>query len=201
MVAPELKLAGRDEARSAAVPRGAGVRFQPLPPELSHRMSLCSDADTARGMFFNGVLQVVKSACGEDARNRCLLATGEDSFVDVFMYPVKSFLPMAWAAVRELGVAEADGLRRLGRQSAADFFSSMSGKTLIALAGQNPRRLAGTIPAAYKAAVSYGDRQITWTGDRACKLVVKRDFMPHPYHEGVVAAALEAMGGKSVKVV
>ena len=39
-----------------------------------------------------------------------------------------------------------------------------------------------------------------FVSDTECIFKVRRDFMPHPYHEGVFLAVLRALGCKDVKV-
>ena len=55
-------------------------------------------------------------------------------------------------------------------------------------------------PTAYKTAVSYGARETVVTGETSCIFKVRRDFMPHAYHEGVFLAVLRALGCKDVVV-
>ena len=58
----------------------------------------------------------------------------------------------------------------------------------------------GNLHAGYRAAVSYGERGVNWTGDKTGVFFMKRDFMPPAYHEGTLQAAIEAVGGKQVEV-
>ncbi len=175
----------------------------PLPVELDKRLSMSSPSDTARGMFFNGALSAVRAVVGEPAVKVCTDIAGQVKFVDFFTYPVAKFLKLAFKAVElmQLTCGGADAaFHRLGRQAVDDFLSSASGKTLLAIVGRDPRRLLGSVPGAYRAAVSYGTREVTWKGPKSCHLSFKGDFMPASYHEGVLQAGVEAMGGKEVVV-
>ena len=89
-------------------------------------------------------------------------------------------------------------LRKIGEQSTRDFLSSMAGKTAILLAGGSEKRLLGQVPSSYRAAVSYGERALTWTGPKSGILIIKNDFMPPAYHEGVILGVLEAAGVRGV---
>lgn len=174
-----------------------------LARDLEKRLSLATKEDTARGMFFNGVVGAVRTLGGEAAVERCLTASGEKRFVDFFNYPVAAFLRLAYVAAQVMGpqFGGFDGaLRRMGTQATTDFLGSMAGKTLLLLAAESPKRLVGNLPAGYRAAVSYGERGVSWTGEKSGVFFMKRDFMPPAYHEGTLQAAIEAVGGKQVKV-
>ena len=81
-----------------------------------------------------------------------------------------------------------------------DFLATAVGKTLLMLAGSDPRRMMNSLGAGYKTAVSYGTRAVTWKTQMSCVFAMRRDFMPHPYHEGVLLQVLTAIGGKQVQV-
>ncbi len=171
--------------------------------DLEKRLSLATREDTARGMFFNGVLDAVRTLGGEEAVARCLEASGEKKFVDFFNYPVSAFLKLAYSAAEVMGPRYGGfegALRRMGSQATTDFLSSTAGKTLLLLAAGSPKRLVSNLHAGYRAAVSYGDRGVTWTGDKSGIFTMKRDFMPPAYHEGTLQAVIEAVGGMQVKV-
>ncbi|WP_370640428.1 DUF2378 family protein [Myxococcus sp. XM-1-1-1] len=174
-----------------------------LARELEERVSLATRDDTARGLFFNGVLGAVRVLDGEAAVQRCLAAAGEKKYVDFFNYPVEAYLRLAFTAAQvmgpKLGGFDA-ALRRMGVQATTDFLSSAAGKTLLLLASNSPKRMLGNLHSGYKAAVSYGERGVTWTGDTSGVFSMKRDFMTPAYHEGVLQAVIEAVGGKQVRV-
>ena len=55
-------------------------------------------------------------------------------------------------------------------------------------------------PAAFKSAVSYGERLMEFTAEKRARYTVKRDFMPNSFHRGVIVAALGATDARNVKV-
>ncbi|RKH54528.1 DUF2378 family protein [Corallococcus aberystwythensis] len=174
-----------------------------LSQDLEKRLALATPDDTARGMFFNGALNAVRNLGGDAAVEKCLAVVPEKKFVDFFNYPVAGFLKLAFTGAQlmgpQLGGFDAM-LRKMGTQATTDFLSSAAGKTLLLLAGDSPKRLVTNLPTGYRAAVSYGDRSVEWTSDRAGKLLMKRDFMPPAYHEGVLHAVIEALGARGVQV-
>lgn len=175
----------------------------PLFQELEERIALATPQDTARGMFFNGVLDAVRAELGDAAAERCRQASGEKRFVDFFSYPIVAFLKMNRVALELMapqhGSPEA-ALRHIGRQNITDFFSSAAGKTLLVLAGTDARRVMSNAASAFKTAVSYGERTMVWTGATSGRLEMRRDFPPVPYEEGLLTGTLELMGVKNVYV-
>jgi uncharacterized protein (TIGR02265 family) len=162
-------------------------------PSLEQLLAVATPEDTCRGMFFNGMLEAVRSLGGEDARARCHALAGDKKFVDFFSYPVTDFLKGVFTATDllgpKLGGREAV-LRQLGQRAAEDFLGSTVGKTMMALAGSEPHRLLASFPKSYRASVSYGERSVERLGDRQGRLVARRDFLPLSYNEGVISAAM-----------
>ncbi|MFT3838726.1 MAG: TIGR02265 family protein [Myxococcaceae bacterium] len=171
--------------------------------DLAQRLALATPKDTCKGMFFNGVLLATERLINVDARKGLFAKAGGKKFVDFFNYPISDFLPLAFNAVELLLPKEGSweaGFRRLGRQATDDFLATAVGKTLLLLANDDARRLMSSLPSGYKTAVSYGERQVVWSAAKTCTFKMRRDFMPHPYHEGVVEQVLQAVGANEVKV-
>lgn len=173
--------------------------------DLKHRVSLATPADTCKGMFCNGLFQAVERSKGEAGVEELKEAAGGRKFVDFFNYSIAEFLPLAWVAAELVGGGRSPaqletGIRSLGRQATDDFLGTAVGKTLLLLAGSDPRRLMNSLASGYKTAVSYGTRTVSWLGPTRCVFAMRRDFMPHPYHEGVLQQVLTAVGGKQVQV-
>lgn len=174
-------------------------------PDFAARLEQVTPGDTAKGMFFNGVLDAVAKLVGPEAPAICLASAGEKrKFIDFFNYPIGTFLYLAFTAVElmaQAGGTHDDGFFRLGAQATSDFLGTGVGKTLLLLAGRDPGRLLAALPGAYKTAVSYGERKAEAMGKGRYRLTVRRDFMPGKYHEGVLDAVVRAMGIQDVKVV
>jgi len=172
------------------------------PADLQRRIAATTPGDTVRGLIFNASFQVIREMGGGAAVEECDPA-GTGSRVDFFAYPAADYLRLAWAAANRLepkaGSAE-KVFFALGRRSGSGVLSSTLGKTLVTLSGMDPRRLIGFTAAAYRATVSYGERTVAWKGERHAHVTFRRDFMVPPYHCGVFTGAVEAVGGKNVKV-
>ena len=162
-------------------------------PSLEQLLTLATPEDTCRGMFFNGMFEVVRSLGGDDVRAKCHAVVGDKKFVDFFSYPLAEMLKATFIAADllgpKLGGREAV-LNQLGRRATEDFLGSTIGRTLMALAGREPHRLLASLPNSYRAAVSYGERSVARLGDRQARMMARRDFMPLAYNEGVLTAAL-----------
>ncbi|MDC0711128.1 DUF2378 family protein [Stigmatella sp. ncwal1] len=174
---------------------------------LAHNIALSTPENTARGMFFNGTLEAVRRMAGDDVARRCREATGERKHVDFFSYPVASFLRLCLAVVENVGPRLGgceQTLRWIGEQSSRDFLSSMAGKTMLLLAGGNMKRILSQLPSSYRAAVSYGERTLTCTqeptGGGTGRFVIKNDFLPHAYHEGILRGLLLEAGARTFQI-
>ncbi len=173
--------------------------------DLQQRVALANSSDTCKGMFLNGLFQAAQRARGPGGLETIKKVAENRKFVDFFNYPIAEFLPIAWAAAELVGggrtpMALETGVRELGRQATDDFLATAVGKTLLMLAGSDPRRMMNSLGSGYKTAVSYGTRSVTWKTPQHCIFAMRRDFMPHPYHEGVLLQVLTAIGGKQVQV-
>jgi uncharacterized protein (TIGR02265 family) len=172
--------------------------------QLRHRMAMAGPSDMTRGIFFNGALDVARALGGSEAADRCQYVLGEKHFIDFFNYPVVDLLRMSLEMIRVVGAHTggcAGVLRRLGMQNARDFLSSASGRTMLLLAGNNPRRLLNQLPTSYHTAVTFGERRVLWSSqDRQGLFVVKQDFMPPAYTKGLLQGMLEAVGARGVHV-
>ncbi|MFY0567635.1 DUF2378 family protein [Archangium lansingense] len=167
----------------------------PVPaPGLEHLLSLVTPADTARGMFFNGLLDAVRSFGSEEVRAKVLAAAGDRKFVDFRSYPVSDLLKAIYTATDLLGprMGGRDAiLHRLGRRATEDFLHSTVGKTMVALAGTDPHRLLSNFPNACRASLSYGERSVEKLGDKHVRMMARRDFLPMLYIEGILTAVVE----------
>lgn len=167
------------------------------------RQAQCTPQDTARGMFLNGMLESIRKLAGDAVAKRCLEASGQERLVDFFSYPASlqlQFLSVAMPAlVMRCGSYEM-ALRQLGRNSVMDFLGTTAGKMLLTLARKDPKRLVDSLPSAHKVSVSFGTQVVEWMGPKQGRVILKREFMPHAYHAGVVEMLLELGGATRVAV-
>ncbi|WP_224372496.1 DUF2378 family protein [Hyalangium versicolor] len=165
---------------------------------------MAGPTDTARGIFFNGALEVARAFGGGETADRCQQIIGEKRFIDFFNYPVADLLRMTLEVVRTVGPHAGGGagvLRRMGAQAARDFLASAPGKTMMLLASGSPRRLLNQFPTSYRTAVSFGERRVVWSaGERSGLFIAQRDFTPPAYTKGLLQGVLEVAGARNVNV-
>jgi uncharacterized protein (TIGR02265 family) len=171
--------------------------------DLEQRVALATASDMVRGASLLGMLEAVKARVGEAGARQCLEVGGEARFVEFFNYPVGPYLRMNEVAARVLapecgGWEEAQ--RLLGRRATVDMMRSAAGRALQLVSRGETRRLVSSLPAAYRAVVNYGERSVVWEGPSRGRVIMRRDFMPCAFHEGVLRAVLEGMKVEGVEV-
>jgi uncharacterized protein (TIGR02265 family) len=128
---------------------------------------------------------------------------GKGTRTDFFSYPVSEYLKAAWNAADRLEtrLGGVDAVwTELGRRTVTGFLSSVLGRTIFAIAGRDPRRIVSAGPSGYRSAVSYGERTVEWRGEKAARMVFRRDFMVPAFHRAVMQAALEASDARNPRV-
>ncbi|WP_158502205.1 DUF2378 family protein [Vitiosangium sp. GDMCC 1.1324] len=171
--------------------------------DLQHRSELATPQDTARGLFFNSVLESVRALGDATSVARCQDALGGQTFVAFFNYPVAQLLRLTQVAMRELsgwyGGPE-NAARALGRKATADFMRSAVGNAVRMMAGKDVKLFMNSVQSVYRMAAGHGERLVEWHGPRRGHLCVRRNFMPVAYHEGVLEELLARYELKDVKV-
>lgn len=166
------------------------------------RMVHIGPQDTARGLFLNGTLESIRLLGGDRLAKNCRDACGQERFENFFNYSISMQLRMLSLAIPALMTRWGSCdmvLRQLGRRSAMDFLESSAGKMMLTLAQKDPKRMLNSIPSLYRASVSYGTQSVEWTGPKSGRVILKREFMPHAFHEGLVDLLLEMAGASGVR--
>lgn len=186
----------RDPSPQAGAPRD----WTWEPQRLS---TLATPQDTTRGLFFNSMLESVRSLGDAVALARCQEALGGQSYVAFFNYPITQLLRLAGTAVQELsgryGGPE-NAARMLGRRATADFLSSAVGNAVRMMAGTDIKLFLSGVQTVYRMAASYGERKVEWYGPASGHLLMRRNFLPVEYHEGVLEQLFTHYTVKNVKV-
>jgi uncharacterized protein (TIGR02265 family) len=170
--------------------------------DFERRLAECKDADTTRGLNFNRLFDMVRDHLGDETARMCD-PQGKASRTDFFAYPVAEYLKAAWNAADQLEprLGSVDAVwTELGRRTVTGFLASVLGRTIFAIAGRDPRRIVSAGPSGYRSAVSYGERTVEWRGERAARMVFRRDFMVPAFHRAVIQAALEASDATNPRV-
>ncbi|HEX8822545.1 MAG TPA: TIGR02265 family protein [Archangium sp.] len=183
---------------------GSGRAPDAWAQELTRRQALATPADTLRGMFLRGTLEAIRELGNEALVKRCREACAHENFVELFNYPVQLQLQIMAVALEALAVKHGsceEALRLLGRKALSDFLASKAGKMLLVVSGGEVSRLLNNAPTGYRVSTSYGEHTLRWVGPTSCQWTMKRQFMPHPFEEGVLAALLENTRARNVRVV
>ncbi|HYO58967.1 TIGR02265 family protein [Archangium sp.] len=171
--------------------------------ELRRRLSLATPMDTVRGMSFQTTLEVVRVDLGEEALARCVKQLGEPNYKSFFTYPVSDYLRLqysaAWMLMEKHGGFD-NAIRRTAGGMAPGFLGSVVGKAFMLLTKEGPRQLINNMPVAFRAASSFGEVSVHWTGPRSGVLTTKRDFLLYMGHEGGLLGLFRAMGIKDARV-
>ncbi len=168
--------------------------------ELEARLAATTPADTLRGLFFTGVLRLVTLARGEAEAAALARTLPRRKYFDFLSYPMSDFLRLQWRAAEALAPTlggPEQAFWSLGYQAATDFLAAPVGKAVMLMVSGEPQALINSLPSAYRSALSFGERTVTWVGERRALLHIQRDFSVPAYHAGVLTAALEAVGARS----
>jgi uncharacterized protein (TIGR02265 family) len=186
----------RDPSPQAGAPRDWAWE----PRRLSE---LATPQDTTRGLFFNSLLESVRTLGDEAALARCQEALGGQGYVAFFNYPVAQLLRLCGTAVEELSGRHGgpgNAARMLGRRATADFLSSAVGNAVRMMAGKDLKLFMSGVQTIYRMAASYGERKVEWRGPTSGHLLMRRNFLPVEYHEGVLEQLLTHFAVRNVKV-
>ena len=165
--------------------------------ELQRRLALATPVDTVRGMSFHTTLDVLRADLGEDAVARCLEPLNDKSYKSFFTYPVSEYLRLQYTAAWLLSEKQGgfdNAVRRMASGIAPGFLGSVVGKAFMLLAKEGPKQLLTNIPVAYRAASSFGEATVHWTGPRSGVLTTKRDFLLYLNHEGGLMGLFRTLG-------
>jgi uncharacterized protein (TIGR02265 family) len=171
--------------------------------DLKQRLAAATATDTSRGLNYTTLFALVRDQLGSEAP-REVDVLGKGSRIDFFAYPIAEYLQTTWNALDRLegafGSTDAV-LTELGRRTMAGFLASMIGRTAMAVAGKDPRRIIANIGPSYRSAVSYGERTAEFPAERRARVTFRRDFMPAAFHQSVIVTALQATNAKRPRVV
>ncbi len=170
---------------------------------LEHLMSLATSQDTARGLFLSRTLEAVRVLGDTTALARCQEVLGQQRLLDFVNYPVTLLIQLTLAAVRELsnryGGSE-QVLRMLGQKAAVGLMSSSVGAAMHVRSSSNDEHISASMQAIYKVTANYGERSVEWLDPKHGRLIMRRSFLPMPYHEGALLEVLTRLGAENAWV-
>lgn len=168
--------------------------------ELAQRLALLQPGTTVRGLIFNALLGKVTEQAGGPASEQLCRELRLPRMVDFFSYPASDFLRLLYAASEVLepqAGSFTEALRVCGAATAHVFFGSSVGSALAKIIGQSgPKRAFASTPICYSTVMNYGTHEYEPLEGKRVRLVYRGNVQPVPYHEGILAAVLQAMGWK-----
>lgn len=171
--------------------------------ELQRRLSLATPADTVRGMSFHSTMDAVRMDLGEEALAQLLTKSREKSYKSFFNYPVSEYLVLlynaGWMLSEKHGGFD-EAIRRIAGGFSPGFLSSVVGKAFMMLSKDGPRQLISNMPVAFRAAASFAEVIVQWSGPRSGMLVTRRDFLLYVTHEGGLMSLFRALGLPNARV-
>ncbi len=179
---------------------GEGMDWQ---ADLERRYRSATPADTARGLFFNGMLSGLEVLGDKALVKRCLEASGQTRFVEFFNYPISLYLKMVSCALQSLEQRYGSGeeaLRQIGVRATKSYLGTTLGRAFLLVSAGSPKSIVGALPSAYAVSTTFGERRVEWTSPWSGRLIGRRELLPYPFHEGVLLAMLEAAGAQNVRV-
>ncbi len=171
--------------------------------ELLRRLALATPADTVRGLSFHAALDAVRVDLGEDAAEHCLGTLSERHFRSFFHYPVSNYLRLLYSAGWMLSERHGgfdNAIRRIAGGIAPGFLASTVGKAFLLLTKEGPKHLINNMPVANRAAASFGELTLHWTGPRHGLVRTRNDFLLYMNHEGGLLGLFRVLGLRGARV-
>ena len=120
-----------------------------------------------RGMFFDGLANVVRKQLGERETNALMDRVGVPHRCVAFaLYPHRDFYKLYFAATPRLhpNVPFAEGMRRIAETFYPVFRESFLGRTMAPLMGRDPEKILGRLAQAYSISIPWNEHAVTLTG-------------------------------------
>ena len=188
------------------VPEWATGLYLPELEQLALRHAQYTEKHMMRGMFFTSTLECLRRARGEEAVTLALrtAALHAQKFSGMRNYPLAEFnnlRSVVGAQLQEsLGSTEA-AIARIAGAAVEIFFESIAGRTMVALAGNDPHRLMGAAPNAYGLAVNdFASRVYSRTGERTGTFNFQNDLLGPCHQYGTFHAAITAVCGIDLRM-
>lgn len=158
-----------------------------------------------RGMFFDGLVNVIKKERDTDTAERLMLHAGVRGRAIPFgLLPHRDFYKLYFMAAPVLYPQQPleYGMQRIAETFYPVFRDSMVGRTLSAMMGSDPRRILDRLVDAYKMSVQDNEHSVRVSGDRG--MLWECRVEPSPFYaetfRGIALGTLESHGVKGGRV-
>jgi len=171
--------------------------------DTAERLARLKPADTIKGLFINRYLEVFRSHAGDAFVARCYAVMGHPHFFDLINYPYSVLVRLGPLASREL-VPKFGSVHRwlweLGREATDGYLSSTLGRAFLATFRPSPKTMLTGMPWAIATCFTFGKRTVIFTGESSAIFRCRFEYSPAPANAGAVQCAVEASGGRDVRV-
>jgi len=161
--------------------------------DLSARLIATNPGDSALGLFFTTVFNLVEQKAGAAALRTLRAGELAKEYSEIRMYPARDFLRLLYSAadLLEGQFGSPDAVFRACGETSITRYNSGPGRFLFGvLARGDPHKLFAAAQLGYSAAVTYGRREYKATSFKSGLLRAQGDMMPPSYHEGVLTGSL-----------
>lgn len=164
--------------------------------DLQWRRSLCTPGDAVPGMFFKGMVDLVRREAGEAPAEAVRTTRAMPSrLVSFLRYPARDYLDVVEGAVLALtaakGISEDQALRSIGMCMISTFMDGPVGKTMISMLGGAPHRMMGGAASAYTVTFSFGKRLYYQRSPSEGAFACQGELLGPAITEGVLLRGLE----------
>jgi uncharacterized protein (TIGR02265 family) len=164
--------------------------------DLSARLMATHPGDSALGLFFTTVFNLVEQKAGAAALRALRVGELAKDYSEIRMYPARDFLHLLYSAadLLEAQLGSPDAVFRACGEMSINRYNSGPGRFLFGvLARGDPHKLFSAAQLGYSAAVTYGRREYKATSFKSGVLRSQGDMMPPSFHEGVLTGSLRLL--------
>ena len=158
-----------------------------------------------RGMFFDGLVNVIKSEYSATTANELMRETGVKGRMIPFAFlPHRDFYKLYFAAAARLHPNRplGDGLEAIAKTFYPVFRSSMVGRTLGVMIGKDPRKVLERLVDAYNLSVQDNEHAVRPVGTRS--MIWECRVEPSPFYNrtfaGIVAGTMDSHGVRAPRI-
>ena len=152
-------------------------------------------------MFFDGLVNVIRKEIGPAGASDMMVRCGVKGRAIPFSFlPHRDFYKLYFTAAAELYPREslAMGLQHIAETFYPVFRSSMVGRTMGALMGDNPSRILDRLVDAYNMSIQDNEHSVKQVGEREMRWQCRVE--PNPYYDhtfrGIVNGTISLMDGE-----
>jgi uncharacterized protein (TIGR02265 family) len=159
--------------------------------DFETRMAAIPARATARGMFFQFLIQAMGAGAPAEAIGR--------RYVAFKNYPVREYVELIrlGCASRPVRVSPAEYVRRLGRSVYPNYAKTLTGTAIFAVAGHSYRRVVELCPAAYRVGMEPGTITVRSISDGHAVVELRELYnLPDLHQVGIWEGAMDVCNVK-----